>query len=71
ATEKDAEDLRGALRALLGLGRLNTPEDRREMLSVFDGMQVSREGSLVRFTTDIPFDLLEKSAAPFLTPRAK
>jgi hypothetical protein len=71
ATEKDAEELRGALRALLGLGRLNTTEERRDMLTVFDGMQVSREGSVVHFSTDIPFDVLKKSAAPYLTPRGK
>ena len=72
ATEKDAEELRGAARALLGLGRLNTTEERREMLTVFDGMQVVREGKVVHFSTDIPFDLLEKSAAPYLaTPRGK
>ena len=70
-TEQEAEQIRGALRALLGLGRLNTREDRREMLSVYDGMQVSREGKLVRFSTDIPFDLLEKAAAQFPTLRGK
>jgi hypothetical protein len=71
-TEKDAEEFRGAVRALLGLGRLNTGEDRREMLTVFDGMQVARDGRVVHFSTDIPFDLLEKSALPYLTrPRGK
>jgi hypothetical protein len=69
--EQEAEQLRGALRALLGLGRLNTSEDRREMLTVFDGMQVSRETKVVRFSTDVPFDLLEKAAAQFPTRRAK
>jgi hypothetical protein len=71
ATEKEAEELRGAIRALLGLGRLNTGEDRREMLTVFDGMQVTRERNTVHFSTDIPFELLEKSAAGFLTHRGK
>ena len=70
--EKEAEEFRGAVRALLGLGRLNTPEDRRQLLSIFDAMQLSREGSVVHFSTDIPFDLLEKTAVPYLTqPRGK
>jgi hypothetical protein len=70
-TEQEAEQIRGALRALLGLGRLNTREDRREMLTVFDGMQVSRESKVVRFSTDIPFDLLEKAAAQIPALRGK
>ena len=69
--EQEAEQIRGALRALLGLGRLNTREDRREMLTVFDGMNVSRETNVVRFSTDIPFDLLEKAAAQFPALRGK
>jgi hypothetical protein len=69
--EKEAEQLRGALRAILGLGRLNTQEDRREMLSVFDGMQVVREGAVVRFSTDIPFELLEKATDELRIPGVK
>lgn len=69
--EKEAEQLRGALRAILGLGRLNTKEDRREMLSVFDGMQITREGAVVRFSTDIPFDLLQKATAELRLPGVK
>jgi hypothetical protein len=68
ASDKEAEQLRGALRAILGLGRLNTREDRREMLSVFDGMQVVREGAAVRFSADIPFDLLEKATTELRVP---
>ena len=71
ATEQDAEQLRGGLRALLGLGRLNTPDNRREMLTVFDGMQITRETNVVHFSTDIPFDLLEKAAAQFPAFRGK
>jgi hypothetical protein len=70
-SEKEAEESRGAFRALLGLGRLNTVEDRREMLSVFDGMNVSREGQVVLFSTDIPFELLEKTAATWLRSGGK
>jgi hypothetical protein len=69
--EQEAEQLRGALRAILGLGRLNTREDRREMLSVFDGMQVVRERSVVRFSTDVPFDLLEKTTTELRLPGVK
>jgi hypothetical protein len=66
ANEQDAERVRGAVAALLGMGRLNMPEDGGESQQVFDGMQVYRERNVVRFSTDVPFDLLEKS--PFLGP---
>lgn len=65
-TEKDAEQLRGALRALLGLGRLNTTENNREMLTVFDGMQVAREKSVVHVSANVPFDVLAKSVEGYV-----
>jgi hypothetical protein len=65
-SENDAERLRSTIAGLLGLGRLNTPEENRESLDVFDEMRVSRERTSVRFSTDIAFDALEKS--PILAP---
>lgn len=63
--EKEAEELRGTIRALLGLGRLNTGENQREMLTLFDGMQVAREKNVVHLSTNVPFDVMEKSFAAF------
>jgi hypothetical protein len=65
-SENEAERLRSTISGLLGLGRLNTPEDNRESLEVFDQMRVFREHAAVRFSTDVPFDALEKS--PILGP---
>jgi hypothetical protein len=61
--DKAADQISGGLRALLGLGRLNTADKNREVLSVFDGMHVVKEGTLVRFTTDVPYPVLEKAAS--------
>jgi hypothetical protein len=63
--EKEAEQIRGALRALLGMGRLSSPEEHREAVTIFDTMRVVREGPVVRFSADVPYDLLEKTAAQF------
>ncbi|MBC8167694.1 MAG: hypothetical protein H7Y20_17725 [Bryobacteraceae bacterium] len=60
---QQADRLSGAIRALLGLGRLNTTDKQREMLSIYDGMHVIKENSVVHFSTDIPYSVLEKAAA--------
>jgi hypothetical protein len=57
-----AERLGGAIRGLLGLGRLNTGEKQKEILSVFDGMQVTKQENVVHFSTEIPYAVLEKAA---------
>jgi hypothetical protein len=57
-----AEQLGGTIRGLLGLGRLNTGDRQREVLTVYDGMQVTKQGNVVHFTTDVPYDVLEKAA---------
>lgn len=64
-SEKEAEQMRGAIRALLGMGRLNSTQQDREEQSIFDAMQVVREGTVVRFSTDISYDLMERTAAQF------
>jgi len=60
---QQAERLSAAVRALLGIGRLSTTDQQREMLSVYDGMHVAQEDGAVHFSTDIPYAVLEKAAA--------
>lgn len=61
ASDAEAERIRGTIRGLLGIGRLGTPENRREMLTIYDGMQIEKGSSpIVTFSTDIPFELLAK-----------
>lgn len=59
---KAAERIGGAIRGLLGLGRLNTGDRQREILSVFDGVQVTKQDNVVHFSTEIPYGVLEKAA---------
>lgn len=65
---QEADRVGGAIRALLGLGRLNTGDRQREILSVYDGLTVERRDTLVRFSANVPYSVLEKAAAelPFL-----
>jgi hypothetical protein len=71
STEADAEQLRSAVRGLMGMLRLKTPEDRREILHLYDGVQVAREGTQAMVAIDWPFDVLEKSAAEIPSCGAK
>ncbi len=60
---QSADRLGGAIRALLGIGRLRTTDQQREVLSVYDGMHVTKENTSVHLTAEIPYSVLEKAAA--------
>jgi hypothetical protein len=60
ATEKDAVNLRDAVRGVVGLGRLNVPENQPEMLKVWDGITVDQQGRSVSLHADISQDLIDK-----------
>jgi hypothetical protein len=60
ATEKDAVNLRDAVRGMVGLGRLNVPENQPELLKVWDGITVDQQGRSVSLHADIAQDLIDK-----------
>ena len=60
-TEQDAKQIHDALRGLLGLGRLSTPDNAPELLRLYDGVRISMEKSNVRASVEISADILEKS----------
>ena len=62
-TEADGKVIHDALRGLLGLGRLSTPDNAPELLRFYDGIQVTQQTSAVRVTADIPADVLDKFLA--------
>jgi hypothetical protein len=62
-TEADAKFIHDALRGLLGLGRLSTPDNAPELLRFYDGIQVTQQTSSVRVNADIPADVLDKFLA--------
>jgi hypothetical protein len=59
-TEKDAQDLEGGLKALVGLGRLSTPNDRPDMQRIWDGIRVTQQERHVKLYIDEPDELVEK-----------
>jgi hypothetical protein len=59
--EAEAEQIRGALQGLIGIGRLATPEGQRELLKIYDGINIQREGAVVNIEADIPFTSLDEA----------
>ena len=62
ATEKDAQDVGGALKALVGFARLSTPADQPELAKIYDGVRVTQEARQVKLYIDVPEPLVEKLA---------
>ena len=59
-TEKDAVNLRDAVRGIVGLGRLNVPENQPELLKVWDGITVDQQGRAVSIHADMTQELIDK-----------
>jgi hypothetical protein len=72
--EQDARTLSDALRGLIGLARLGTPDNEPDLLRAFDGIQVSVEQRSVRINAQVAEELMDKliarfsAGAPALTP---
>jgi hypothetical protein len=60
---KDAQSLRDAAKGLIGLGRLNVPEDKPELLPVFDGISVDQEDRAIAIHIDLPQNRIDALVA--------
>jgi hypothetical protein len=63
ATEKDAMNLRDAVRGMVGLGRLNVPENEPDLLRVWDGITVEQMGRSISLKVDIAQELIDRMVA--------
>ena len=59
-TEKDAVSLRDTVRGLVGLGRLNVPENQPELLKVWDGITVDQQGRSIAIHADVTQELIDR-----------
>lgn len=59
-TEKDAMNIRDAVRGLVGLGRLNTPDNQPDLLKIWDGINVDQQGRAISIRADVPQDLIDR-----------
>jgi hypothetical protein len=60
SSEKDAINLRDAVRGMVGLGRLNVPENQPEMLRLWDGVTVDQQGRALTLRADIAQELIDR-----------
>ena len=59
-TEDNARQLRAALKGIIGLGRLSTPDSKPELLKLYDAIQVDQTQQKVTLTAHVPPDLVNK-----------
>jgi len=60
STDQNAEEVQGALKAFIGLGRLNTPANQPEMLAAWDGIRTTLQDKRVRLYIDVPQNLVDQ-----------
>jgi len=59
-TDAAAQDVEGALKALIGFGRLSVPKNQPELAQVYDGLRVTQEGHRVKLYIDVPEAMVDK-----------
>ncbi len=59
-TERDAKFVHDMLRGVVGIGRLNTPDNHPELLKLYDGIKVTQQQSHTQVTAEIPTDLADR-----------
>ncbi|HXG33978.1 MAG TPA: hypothetical protein VNJ11_11475 [Bryobacteraceae bacterium] len=59
-TKNDAKLLHDALRGLIGMGRLSTPDNERDLLRFYDAIEVSQQEAVVRVRMSLSPELVDK-----------
>jgi hypothetical protein len=59
-TDRDAKFVHDLVRGLVGFGRLNTPDNKPEMLKLYDAIQVTQQQQQTKVTADVPQELADK-----------
>src|SRR5579885_2686715 len=68
ATDQDAEQVAGAVRALIGIGRLSVPKDHPELAGMYDTIRVSPEERRVNLSIAVPEAMVDQFLAMWLRP---
>jgi hypothetical protein len=58
-TDRDAKFVHDLVRGLVGFGRLNTPDNKPELLRLYDSIQVTQQQSETKVTADVPEELAD------------
>jgi hypothetical protein len=59
ATSEDAKRVHDAVKGLIGMGRLSTPDGKRELLRLYDSIEVQQQERAVRVKAKIPNELID------------
>jgi hypothetical protein len=60
ADQQGAEQVQGALKALIGIGRLSVPKNQPDLAQVYDMIRVTQESTRVKLYIDIPDAMADK-----------
>jgi hypothetical protein len=58
--ERDAKFVHDMVKGVVGIGRLNTPDNHPELLKLYDAIQVTQQQTHAQVTADIPTDLADR-----------
>jgi hypothetical protein len=59
-TERDAKFVHDMLKGVVGIGRLNTPDNHPELLQLYDAIQITVQQNHAQVTAQIPADLADR-----------
>ncbi|HLJ17430.1 MAG TPA: hypothetical protein VKV15_23235 [Bryobacteraceae bacterium] len=59
-TDGDARQIHDVLKGFIGMGRLSTPDNRPEMLRLYDSFQVNQNQKAIHINASIPPDLVDQ-----------
>jgi hypothetical protein len=59
-TERDAKFVHDMLKGVVGIGRLNTPDQHPELLRLYDAIQITAQQNHAQVTAEIPADLADR-----------
>ena len=69
ANDDGAQRVEGALKALIGIGRLSVPKNQPDLAQVYDAVHVTQDGHRVRLHINVPQSMVDKSLGVWLGSR--
>lgn len=69
ADEAGAQQVYGAVKAMIGIGRLSVPKNQPELAQVFDGLRVTQEAQRVKLYIDVPQTMVDNFLSIWLGRR--
>jgi hypothetical protein len=69
ADEAGAQQVYGALKAIIGLGRLSVPKNQPDLAQAYDSIRVTQEASQVKLHVDVSQEVVDKFLAVWLGRR--